>query len=154
MGQPVACTELVVLMLTDVRRAHPDSAAWRKVFVELPAEACTDKGKVGRLLRSMYGCRDAGVKREFAMCQVMIGIGFVQGRASQCTHRHFEKQLRVWVEGDDFVRLRYIINVKCFFLFFAKLFPDSAISPPILLSCSSHTEACNALGTTDGVTSH
>ena len=25
---------------------------------------------------------------------------------------------------------------------------------PILMSCSSHTEACNALGTTDGVTSH
>ena len=34
------------------------------------------------------------------------------------------------------------------------VFPDSAISPPILMSCSSHTEACNALGTTDGVTSH
>ena len=33
-------------------------------------------------------------------------------------------------------------------------FPDSAISPPILMSCSSHTEACNALGTTDGLTSH
>ena len=33
-------------------------------------------------------------------------------------------------------------------------FSDSAISPPILMSCSSHTEACNELGTTDGVTSH
>ena len=28
-----------------------------------------------------------------------------------------------------------------FFFFF--LFPDSAMSPPILMSCSSHTEACN-----------
>ena len=61
MGQPVAWTEPVVLMLIDVRRAHFYSAAWRKVFVELPAEACTDKSKVGRLLRSMCGCRDAGV---------------------------------------------------------------------------------------------
>ena len=33
------------------------------------------------------------------------------------------------------------------------MFPDSAISPTILMSCSSHTEACN-IGTTDGVTSH
>ena len=41
----------------------------------------------------------------------------------------------------------------CFFLG-GRVFPDSAISPPILMSCSSHTEACNALGTTDGVTSH
>ena len=37
------------------------SVAWRKVFVELPAQACPDKSNVGRLLRSMYGCRDAGV---------------------------------------------------------------------------------------------
>ena len=30
-----------------------------------------------------------------------------------------------------------------FYLFyFSFLFPDSAISPPILMSCSSHTEAC------------
>ena len=34
------------------------------------------------------------------------------------------------------------------------VFPDSGISPPILMSGSSHTEACNALGITDGVTSH
>ena len=48
-----------------------------KVFVELPAEASAGKGKVGRLLRSMYGCRDAGVKWECAFCEVMIAIGFV-----------------------------------------------------------------------------
>ena len=58
MGQPVAWTEPVVLMLIDLRRAHFYSPARRKVFVELPTVACTDKSKVGRLLRSMYGCRD------------------------------------------------------------------------------------------------
>ena len=46
-----------------------------------------------------------------------------------------------------FIFLRFFFVV--FFLFF-----DSAISPPIFMSCLSHTEACNALGTTDGVTSH
>ena len=46
-GQPVAWSEPVVVMLIDVRRAHFYSAARRKVFVELPAEACTDKSKVG-----------------------------------------------------------------------------------------------------------
>ena len=58
MGQPVAWTEPVVLMLIDVRWAHFYSPDRRKVFVELPTKACTDKSKVGRLLRSMYGCRD------------------------------------------------------------------------------------------------
>ena len=43
MGQPVASTELVVLIPIDVRRAHFYSAARRKVFVELPAEAGADK---------------------------------------------------------------------------------------------------------------
>ena len=84
MGQPVACTEPVVLMLMDVRSAHFYSAARRKVFVELPEEACRDKSKFERLLRSMHGCRDAGVNWEFAICQVMIAFGFVQGRASRC----------------------------------------------------------------------
>ena len=76
MGQPVAWSEPVVVMLIDVRRAHFYSAARRKVFIELPAEACTDKSKVGLLLRTMYGCRDAGVNWEFAICLVMTEIGF------------------------------------------------------------------------------
>ena len=54
-----------------------DSAARRKVFVDLPAEACTDKSKVGPfLLRSMCGRRDAGVNWEFAICKVMTEIVF------------------------------------------------------------------------------
>ena len=81
--------------------------------MELPAEAGTDESKVGRLLRSTHGCRDAGVNWEFAICQVLIAIGFVQDRASPCIHRHLEKQLRVWVHGDDFVPLSYIVNVRC-----------------------------------------
>ena len=45
----------------------------------------------------------------------MIAIGFVQGGASPCLYRHLEKQLRVWVHGDDFV-LDYIVNVRWFFV--------------------------------------
>ena len=73
-GQLVAWSEPVVFMLIDVRWAHFHSPARTKMFVELPEEAGTDKSKFGRLLKSMYGCRDAGVS-----------------------------QLRVWVHGDDFV---------------------------------------------------
>ena len=103
LGLLVAWTGLVVLMMIDVGWAHFYSPARRKVFVELPEEAGTDKSKVGRLLSSMYGCRDAGVNWEFAICQVMIAIGFVQGRASPCIYRHLEKQLRVCTETTLFV---------------------------------------------------
>ena len=81
LGRPVAWTEPVVSVLIDVRRAHFYSPARRKVFVELPEEASTDKSKVGRVLRSMYGCGDAGATLEFAICQVMIAIGFVHATA-------------------------------------------------------------------------
>ena len=96
--------------------AHFYCLARRKVFVELPEEADTDNSKVGRLLRSMYGCRDAGVIWEFAICQVTIAIGLVQGRASLCIYRHLDKQLCAWVHGDDFVPLGYTVNVRWFFV--------------------------------------
>ena len=38
----------------------------------------------------MYVCRDAGVNWEFAICEVMIAIGFVHGRASAYMYRHLE----------------------------------------------------------------
>ena len=63
----------------------------------------------------MNGCSAAGVNWEIAICQVMTAIGFVQGRTSPCIYRHLEKQLRVWVEGDDCVSLFYISNAKWFF---------------------------------------
>ena len=42
-------------------------------------------------------------------------LGFVQGEASPRFYRHFERQLCVWVLGDDFVPQGYTINVKWFF---------------------------------------
>ena len=53
LGQPVAGTDTVVLLLIDVRRAHFYSPARKKVFVELLEETDTNESKVGRLLRSM-----------------------------------------------------------------------------------------------------
>ena len=48
----------------------------------------------------------------------------------------------------------FLVSFLLLFYFLSFLFPDSAISPPILISCSSHTEAFNVLGTTNGATSH
>ena len=45
-GQLVAWTELVVLILIDVRRAHFYSPAWRNVFVELPEEPALTRAKL------------------------------------------------------------------------------------------------------------
>ena len=147
----------MVLILIDVRRAHFYSAARRKVFVELPVEACTDKSKVGRLLRSMYGSRDAGVNWEFAICQVMIAIGCMQGRASPCIYRHLEKQLRVWVHGDDFVPLGYIVNVRWLFVKLQEFWfvtNRGILGPPGYHECVQSTRvlARTVKWTADGIT--
>ena len=62
---------------------HFYSPARRNVYVELLEEAGTDKSKVGCFLRSMNGCQDAGVSWEFAIRQIMIATGFIQGRKLQ-----------------------------------------------------------------------
>jgi hypothetical protein len=43
---------------TDVRRAYFHSPAVREVYVDLPEEGWED-GMCGKLLKSMYGTRDA-----------------------------------------------------------------------------------------------
>ena len=78
---------------------------------------------------------------EFAICQVMIAIGFVQGRASPCTYRHLEQQLRVWVHGDDFVPLGYTVNVRWFFL---KLQEFSVVTNRGILGPLDTTTVCKA----------
>ena len=145
MGQPVAWTEPVVLMLIDVRWAHFCSPVQKKVFVELPEEAGTDKSKVGLLLRSMYGCRDAGVNWEFAICEVMIAIGFVQwqsvtlhlptsGEAAPC--------MGTWRR---LCSSRYILNVRWFFVKLQEFWVVTSrgiFGPPwIPRLCAKHSSA-------------
>ena len=79
---------------------------------------------------------------EFAICQVMTGIEFVQGSAFSCIYCHSEKQLRVGVHGDDVVPLGYIITVKRFF--FAKLQEVWVVTNRRILGLRGTTTACNA----------
>ena len=76
----------------------------------------TDKSKVGRLLR-----KHVWLPRrwsEMGICDMPSHDcnWFVQGGASPCIYLNLEKQLRVWVHGDDFVPLGYIVSVRWFFM--------------------------------------
>ena len=86
------------------------------MFVELLEEACTDKSKVGRLFRSMYGCQDAGVNWEFAICQVMMQLAL-------CRVEHHRAAIAIWKSSSvcgytetTSVLLGYIVNVRWFFV--------------------------------------
>ena len=76
--------EQPMISFVDVKKAHLWSPATRKVWVELPAEAGAPQGTVGRLLRSMYGCRDASLNWETTVRKVLTSIGFVSGKGNPC----------------------------------------------------------------------
>ncbi|MCP2505128.1 MAG: hypothetical protein NLN65_07530, partial [Candidatus Poseidoniaceae archaeon] len=84
----------------DVRRAYFHAVTTRDVYVELPPE---DKkpGMCGKLMKSMYGTRDAAQNWEQAYTEFMEKAGFVRGIASPCVFWNEEKQIRAVIHGDD-----------------------------------------------------
>ena len=58
---------------------------------------------VGKLLRTLYGTRDAPKRWEAFLCCELVKHGFVQGKASACCFYHPSRNIRCVVHGDDFV---------------------------------------------------
>lgn len=69
---------------------------------------------VGRLLKSLYGTRDAAANWERQICSDLGSLGFVQGKATPCVFFHPQRNLRVSVHGDDFTTLGKIDDLKWF----------------------------------------
>jgi hypothetical protein len=71
------------------------------VFVKLPEED-HEEGMCGRLVKAMYGTRDAAQNWEYEYVDFMKGAGFVQGKANPCMFYHPGRNIRAVVHGDDF----------------------------------------------------
>ena len=92
------------LMFIDISKVHlyaPVGAA-TKAYVQLPPEKAKP-GKCGKLNYWLYGMRPASHGWEEEYIRVLVKIGFKVGRASPCCFRHYERDLRLCVHGDDFV---------------------------------------------------
>ena len=94
-----------VVMINDISRAFFRAKVERDVYIQLPEEA-RNKGEehlCGKLRLSMYGARDA-VQNWYKECsQQLVRMRFRQGVASPCTFYHHERQLRIYVHGDNYV---------------------------------------------------
>ena len=90
----------VRLMILDAKKAHLHAAAARELFIQLPAEA---GGGYARLLRALYGTRDAPALWEAYAATQLEALGFRRGRANTCVYMHPQKKLRCLIHGDDFV---------------------------------------------------
>ena len=91
------------LMSNDVRRAYFFAPATRPIYVELPDEAGEKSDKCGRLLKSLYGTRDAANNWSQAYSKILLDIGFKQGVSNPCLFFHSERNIRTVVHGDDFL---------------------------------------------------
>ena len=74
-------------MFLDIKKAHFRAPARRRILVELPDELGLSKDYVGLLHRSLYGTRDAPLNWEMAIRDVMVQLGFQQGRSSSTAAR-------------------------------------------------------------------
>jgi hypothetical protein len=66
-----------------------------------------EEGMCGRLVKSMYGTRDAAFNWETSYSDFMEEGGFKRGRAAPCVFYHPERNMRGVIHGDDFTRLGY-----------------------------------------------
>jgi hypothetical protein len=89
--------------LVDISRAYFNAFIAREVFVELPREAGYGKDVVGKLVKCMYGTRDAAQGWENAYRAALEAMGFKRGRASPCVFSHADRQVFLTVHGDDFL---------------------------------------------------
>ena len=92
------------LELIDVRRAYFHAKARRLIHVKLPEEDYV-KGVCGKLIKAMYGTRDAAQNWDWEYVEFMEGIGFRRRNSPPCTFWHDAKGIRAVIHGDDFILL-------------------------------------------------
>ena len=93
------------LSFVDVKKAYFYGIPERELYVRLPSELGISKKYVGKLVRCMYGTRDAGAIWESCYAGCLTKLGFIQGKASPCCFRHPQWSVSVVVHGDDFTAL-------------------------------------------------
>ena len=93
------------ISFVDVKKAYFYGIPEREMYVRLPPELGVSKQYVGKLVRCMYGTRDAGAIWESCDASCLTKLGFIQGKASPCCFSHPIWNVNVVVHGDDFTAL-------------------------------------------------
>ena len=97
----------------DIKRAYFHAPAKRDIYVKLPEEDKTE-GMCGKLIKAMYGTRDAASNWEQAYTEFMTKCGFKTGCITPCLFWHAEQKLIVEVHGDDFTNIGHESNLNWF----------------------------------------
>ena len=92
-------------MILDIKRAFLYGRTLRKIYIRLPQEDPMSKvpGMVGRLLKAMYGTRDAPAIWQQEVRRVLTAIGFRKCSTTPCVYHRPEKDIRVVTHVDEFL---------------------------------------------------
>ena len=85
----------------------------REVCVELPTEDATP-GMCGKLVKAMYGTRDAPQNWEIECGEFIGSVGFTKGKSTPCLFYREPRNIRVVVYGDDFTVLATEVQLDGF----------------------------------------
>ena len=91
------------LMVVDVKRAFLHGYCTRSIYIELP-DAESEGGKyVGKLVRALYGTRDAPLAWQTVVKKDMKESGFEECKVTNGVFTHGTRDIRVVAHVDDFL---------------------------------------------------
>ena len=90
-------------MVVDVKRAFLHGYCTRSVYIELPGAESQGGRFVGKLVRALYGTRDAPLAWLTVVKSDMKEMGFKECKVTNGVFTHPERDLRVVVHVDDFL---------------------------------------------------
>ena len=91
------------LMVLDIKRAFLHGLVSRTIYVELPEEEPEGGKYVGRLVKTLYGTRDAPVAWQQVVNSYMANLGFEECKVASGVYIHRCRDLRVVTHVDDFL---------------------------------------------------
>ncbi len=92
----------IKMLVLDVSRAHFHAPSVRELYIDLPEEDHTP-GMIGRLLRTIYGTRDAANQWDAFFNDKVAKLGFDVGLSNPCLYRHRSALSIGWRHGDDLI---------------------------------------------------
>ena len=89
----------------DVKRAFLHTPMPKEVYIELPPKAKVegDGDCIGRLLKAMYGTREAPMSWQEHVAEFLMNLGFTRVCGQPCIYRHAKHDVALAVHVDVFL---------------------------------------------------
>ena len=132
-----------ILCVLDIKSAFLYAHAVRSVYIRLPDCAVRGDKTFGKLLKAMYGCRDAPQLWQACFSEAMKKIGFVESTLHPGLFYHSERKLEAGAHVDDVLAtgsradLRWMVSelMKRFELKFQLIGPGESLEGSYLGRC-------------------